>query len=92
MIANAVGGIREATVSTHWKLARNADLLTSRARFNNSSIHELHEPGLSVGHKDAPGSWRLTPHSWTLEECEWWASLCTPSPMGVPWGGDTAPF
>jgi hypothetical protein len=81
-------GVRAATVSDHWKQARQAGLLITRYRFNNSSIQQLSWPGREVEPPPA-GAIPLTLRPWTSPEVEWWANGAQFPP---PWEDAQPPF
>lgn len=86
-----VVGIDVRTVTEHWKLARTAGLMSSRRRFNRSSVHVLLPSDGDTPHL-ADRALSLTPHVWTVPELEWWSHLTEESANAAPWGEGTCPF
>lgn len=84
-------GLREATITSHLEKARRAELLLSKRRYNNSSVHQLTWPG-SDFHPPLPGVKPVRGHTWTDGELAWWSSLDTDSPQPPPWGDGRPPF
>lgn len=84
----------ECTITDHWQKARDAGLLTSKARWNRTSVHTFHVPGLQ--HVDDEvwgeplGGW----HVWAADEIAWWDSLRGGSWDSPPWrdGRHRPPF
>lgn len=81
------------TVTRHWKQARSAALLASKARFNNSSVHLATVPGSGAAF---PQGWAVAPplqgHFWTDTELAWWDSPASHDGKNAPWGDGHPPF
>lgn len=92
----ALTGIRrEATISEHWKLARQHGFLRSTARFNRSSVHRFTLPGAVVLEDDWLDPSRLVPlrgHRWLPPERQWWEIVGSIEASEPPWGDGLAPF
>lgn len=84
-------GLREATICSHLEKAREAELLLSKRRYNNSSLHQLTWPGSEL-HPLPPGVTPVGGHTWTDGELAWWGSLDTDSPQPPPWADGRPPF
>lgn len=84
-------GVREATITSHLQKARDAELLLTKRRYNNSSVQQLTWPGSGL-HPPQPGISPLNTHTWTDGEVAWWSSLDTDSPRLPPWGDGEPPF
>lgn len=93
-LCQLTGVRREATITEHWRRARQAGLLSSRARFNRSSVHRFTIPGQHDLDCEAPwAGFPLRPHVWTADELAWWQQQgWTESPVPPPWGDGASPF
>lgn len=92
-LCELTGVRREATISEHWRRARDAGLLESRARYNRSSVHRLNIPGVQgQGWEVFSGGSVLVPHPWTDEELAWWRKQSPESPIPPPWLEGSPPF
>lgn len=84
---------RVATITAHWDEARDAGLLKSVQRHNQSSVHTFLIPGIDNWDEEVVwgepwDGW----HIWTQEEDVWWDSLDGEELMTLPWGGGRPPF
>lgn len=84
-------GVREATISSHLERARFAELLLTKRRYNQSSIHQLTWPGSGL-HPPLPGVSPLKTHIWTDGELAWWRSWDAGSRWPTPWRDHRPPF
>lgn len=81
----------ERTVTEHWKKARAAGLLKSKARWNSSCIHTFLIPGADFlydmdGVDDEQWGELLSGwHVWTPGEAAWWEGLQAGSWISPPW-------
>lgn len=94
-LCSLTGIRREATISEHWKLARQQGLLRSSARFNRSSVHRFILPGSGLLEEDWLSSSALTSlrvHHWLPHEREWWEAVGSQAASRPPWGDGTPPF
>lgn len=84
---------RVATITAHWDEARDAGLLKSVQRHNQSSVHTFLVPGIDNCDEEVVwgepwDGW----HIWTQEEDVWWDSLDGEELMTLPWGDRRPPF
>ncbi|MDI3194253.1 hypothetical protein QK290_07275 [Pseudarthrobacter sp. AL07] len=80
------GTTRVATITEHWHKARDAGLLTSKERWNDSSIHTLRIPGTYFpDDEDVYGDPMDGWHIWSSEEIAWWEALDDGSWVLPPW-------
>jgi hypothetical protein len=94
-LCSITGVRREATISGHWRLARQHGLLWSSARFNRSSVHRFTLPGSGLPEADWLSGSILTPlrvHRWLPHEREWWETVGSEAASIPPWGDGTPPF
>lgn len=84
---------RVATITGHWDKARDAGLLKSVQRHNESSVHTFLIPGTnSLEEEDLWGDPMDGWHVWTPEENVWWHSLKDGERIAPPWGDGRPPF
>jgi hypothetical protein len=84
---------RVATITAHWDKARDAGLLKSVQRHNESSVHTFLMLGTDT--LDEERLWGEPMdgwHVWTPEENVWWDSLDGGEGMTPPWGDGRPPF
>lgn len=85
---------REATITAHWHQAREAGLLASKQRYDDSSLHTFLIPGTSYSADDVQWGEPLNGwHVWTADETAWWDSLDPGRWTEPPWhSGERPPF